>query len=289
MKKIIVAEAQGFCWGVRRALEIVENQGPVSILGDLIHNKQVVKTLEAKGKIVIHEVTRDEKNPIVITAHGTTTENIDLINSLKKPLLDTTCPLVATIYDEGKKLEDAGCQILIIGDKNHVEVKGIASRMHEPLIANNEEELDKLVLPSKLGIICQSTFSPKKFDIMVEQVCARIEEVYIKNTICHPTKRRQLAAERLVKQVDIMIVIGGFHSSNTKKLAALAKQYIETHHVETDEDIQKEWFEGKNEIGITAGASTADWIINAIVQKIASFEEGTLIELKDQEAEISTN
>ena len=271
MKKIIVAEAQGFCWGVRRALEIVDEHGPVSILGDLIHNKQVVKKLEAKGKYVIHEVTKEEKNPVVVTAHGTTIENFELIESLDKQLLDTTCPLVATIYDEGKTMESQGAQVLIIGDRNHVEVKGIASRMHNPLIANDETELASLELPEKVGIICQSTFSPKKFDLLVEKVQDSCKEVLVKNTICHPTKRRQLAAERLVKQVDIMIVIGGFHSSNTKKLAALAEQYVETHHVETAEQIEENWFTGKNEIGITAGASTADWIIEEIVQKSASF------------------
>ena len=272
MKNIVVAEAQGFCWGVRRALEIVEDHGPVSILGDLIHNKQVVGRLEAKGKKVVHEITGKEDHPIVITAHGTTIENFEKIKGFELELVDTTCPLVFSIYDEGHNLEENGYAILIIGDRNHVEVKGIASRMHNPIIVNNEEELAQVELPEKVGIICQSTFSPKKFDQLVDEVERRCSDVEAINTICHPTKRRQIAAEKLAQQVEVMVVVGGYHSSNTKKLAVMASQFVETHHVETAEELEPEWFAGKEEIGITAGASTADWIIEAVEKRIASFE-----------------
>lgn len=273
MRHIVVAESQGFCWGVRRALEMVEDHGPLSILGDLIHNKQVVAKLEAKGQKVIHEVTGHEKTPIVITAHGTTMENIDNILDLRLNLVDTTCPLVSSIYEAGIALEKEGYHILIIGDANHVEVKGIASRMHNPIIANDEEELHLAKLPQKVGIIAQSTFSPKRFDKMVEEVRSRCEEVEVKDTICSPTKKRQQAAEKLAKQVEVMLVVGGFHSSNTKKLAAMASQYCETHHVETADDLKEEWFKGVTEVGITAGASTADWIIDAVAERIAQFPE----------------
>ncbi len=271
MKNIIVAEAQGFCWGVRRALDIVEKHGELSILGDLIHNKQVVGKLEAKGKRVIHEVTGKENTPIVITAHGTTTENIAKVRNLDMQLIDTTCPLVSSIYEEGAKLEQEGYHILILGDRNHVEVRGIASRMREPIIANSFADLSAAKLPERVGVICQSTFSPKIFDQMVEAVRARCEEVKVKNTICAPTKRRQESAETLAKQVEVMVVVGGFHSSNTKKLATLTSKYVETHHIETATQLKESWFKEKNEIGITAGASTADWIIEEIADQIASF------------------
>jgi len=252
-------------------LDIVDEHGPLAILGDLIHNKQVVQKLEEKGKRVIQEVTGEEQTPIVITAHGTTVENIQTIQSHDKELIDTTCPLVSNIYEAGHEFEEQGYRILILGDRNHVEVKGIASRMQAPIIANNEEELAQVDLPDRVGIICQSTFSPSVFDKMVAFVRERCAEVLIKDTICAPTKKRQGAAEKLAQQVEIMVVVGGFHSSNTKKLAIIASTYVETHHVETAEQLQEEWFIGKTEIGITAGASTADWIIEDVSARIASF------------------
>ena len=277
MKNIIVAEAQGFCWGVRRALEIVEKLGPLSILGDLIHNKQVVALLEAKGKQVIHEVTGKEQTPIAVTAHGTTVENVGRIQHLGLELVDTTCPLVSSIYEAGRELEAQGYRILILGDAQHVEVKGIASRMQEPIIINDETCLAQVNLPNRIGVISQSTFSPKKFDHLVELIRLRVPEVKVKNTICAPTKRRQIAAEKLAKQVEVMIVVGGFHSSNTKKLAQQTAQYVETHHIETADQLEESWFAAKDEIGITAGASTPDWIIEAVANKIASFAEEAVI------------
>ena len=271
MKNIIVAEAQGFCWGVRRALDIVDQHGAVSILGDLIHNKQVVSQLEKKGKKVIHEVTGEEGTPIVITAHGTDIKNFRLLEDLEMRVVDTTCPLVSKIYEVGHQLESEGYQILIIGDRNHVEVKGIASRMKDPIVVNDEAELVAVKLPSKVGVISQSTFSQQKFDKLVALIAQSVDNLKINNTICAPTKKRQLAAEELAKKVDIMVVVGGFHSSNTKKLHAMAQQHVESHHIETKNDLAAEWFLGKQEIGIIAGASTADWIIEEVCSQIREF------------------
>lgn len=272
MKNIIVAEAQGFCWGVRRALDIVADHGPVSILGDLIHNKQVVAQLEAQGKKVIHEIVGDEETPIVITAHGTEVKNFERAYSLGKEVVDTTCPLVSKIYEAGLEFEALGCQVLIIGDRHHVEVKGIASRMKTPIVVNDEAELAQAVLPDRIGVISQSTFSPKKFDKLVELIRPRVKELFVANTICAPTKKRQIAAEELAKKVEVMIVVGGFHSSNTKKLHAMAQQYVESYHIEVCDHLKKEWFDGKQEIGIIAGASTADWIIEEVCRRIREFE-----------------
>ncbi len=271
MKHIIVAEAQGFCWGVRRALNIVDEYGPVSILGDLIHNKQVVQELELKNKRVIHDVSGEETTPIVITAHGTTESQLTKLDSLKMDVVDTTCPLVSAIYQAGKKLETDGFQIVIIGDKEHIEVKGIASRMKHPIILNSEKDVAEATFPIKVGVISQSTFSPNKFDLLVELIRKEVNEVKIRNTICAPTKNRQIAAEELAQIVDIMIVIGGYHSSNTKKLVELSQQYVDSYHIETKKDISPGWFDDKFEIGIIAGASTPDWIIEEVYQAIEKF------------------
>ncbi len=271
MKNIIVAEDQGFCWGVRRALDIVEKRNEVNIFGDLIHNKQVVQELEKKGKKIVHQVTGAEDKPIVVTAHGTTTENLDSFRQLNLEIVDTTCPLVSKIYRAGKSLEEEGYRIMIIGDKNHVEVKGIASRMNQPIIIADEKELETIKLPKRVGIICQSTFSREKFNTLAGFVSELTEEVKIKNTTCSPTIKRQESAAKLAQVVDIMIVVGGFHSSNTKKLAEITCKYVESHHIETAEDLDEEWFNEKNEIGITSGASTADWIVEEICGKISNF------------------
>jgi len=271
MKNIIVAEDQGFCWGVRRALEIIDKYETVNIFGDLIHNKQVVQKLEEKGKKIVHHVTGKEKKPIVVTAHGTTVENLELFRQFKLDIVDTTCPLVSKIYHVGESLEEKGCRIMIIGDKNHVEVKGIASRMKNPIIIENETELKNIELPKKIGIICQSTYSQEKFNILAGFVSERAEEVIVRNTTCSPTKKRQESAAKLAQNVEIMIVVGGFHSSNTKKLAEITSKYVESYHIETAEDLNEEWFKGKNEIGITSGASTADWIVEEICRKIGNF------------------
>jgi len=272
MRNIIVAEAQGFCWGVRRALDIVDQYGPVSILGDLIHNKQVVQELEQKEKRVIHDVTGEEKTPIVITAHGTTAEKLANLDDLGMDVVDTTCPLVSAIYRAGKKLEAEGYHIVIIGDKKHIEVKGIASRMHEPILINDEKEISQVNFPDKVGVICQSTFSQNKLERLIELMRPEVKELKVKNTICSPTKNRQLAAEELAQTVEIMIVIGGYHSSNTKKLVELSLQYVESYHIETAAELNSDWFAGKAEVGIIAGASTPDWIIEGVSQRIAAFE-----------------
>lgn len=268
MRKIIVAEAQGFCWGVRRALNIVDEYGPVSILGDLIHNKQVVQELELNNKKVIHDIKGDETTPIVITAHGTTESQLGKLDQLELDVVDTTCPLVSAIYKAGKSLERDGYQVVIIGDKKHIEVKGIASRMKTPIILNSDKDVSEISFPKKVGVICQSTFSQNKFDLLVELIRPRVEEIKIRNTICAPTKNRQIAAEELAQTVDIMIVIGGFHSSNTKKLVELSQRYVESYHIETMKDLSPSWFDNKLEIGIIAGASTPDWIIEEVYQAI---------------------
>jgi 4-hydroxy-3-methylbut-2-en-1-yl diphosphate reductase len=268
MKNIIVADDQGFCWGVRRALDIVYQHGNVLIFGDLIHNKQVVKQLEKKGKKIIHQVSGEEKDPIVITAHGTTIKNIERFKQLNLNIVDTTCPLVSKIYKVGKLLEDEGYRIVIIGDKHHVEVKGIASRMKDPIIVKDEEEVHEVSFPDRIGIICQSTFSLEKFDKIAQQIKLKVKDIRIRNTTCSPTRKRQESAASLAQKVELMIVVGGYHSSNTKKLKEITSRYVESHHIETADQLKREWLENKTEIGITSGASTPDWIVDEICHKI---------------------
>lgn len=270
-RNIIVADSQGFCWGVRRALEIVEDYGEVSILGHLIHNRQVVEKLTETGKVVIESLEEAEGNPVVVTAHGTRVENFEKIKQMGLDVIDTTCPLVSAIYKAGSALETDGYHVVIIGDAEHVEVQGIASRMKDPIIIGSEDDVRNTEFPEKVGVVCQSTYSQKKFEGLVALIEKKVTSIKAKNTICSPTIKRQTAAEELVRKVELMVVVGGYHSSNTKKLAELSKKFVDTYHIETADELKPEWFKGKKEIGITAGASTPDWIIADVKSAISSF------------------
>jgi 4-hydroxy-3-methylbut-2-enyl diphosphate reductase len=272
MRKVMIAGAQGFCTGVRRALDRVSQYQEASILGSLIHNRQVIHMLEQQGKKIVDSVTGNERHPIVITAHGTKSGEIERLRSLGLTVVDTTCPLVTSIYYRGEQLEREGYRVLIIGNRDHIEVQGIASRLSNPIIISSKEEAINTELPERVGIICQSTCLLSKFECLVQLIGERVPDMKVYNTICHPTLRRQEAARELGQKVDIMIVIGGYHSSNTRSLAELTAQYVETYHIETSNDIRNEWFIGKNIVGITAGASTPDRTIYDVKGVIAEMQ-----------------
>jgi len=189
-------------------------------------------------------------------------------------IIDTTCPLVTKIYNEGIKLQGQGLRIVIIGDPKHVEVKGIASRMKDPIIIYHEEDIATVPEGSRVGVVCQSTLLMEKFDKFVALLKARCAEVIPVNTICKPTKDRQSAAASLSKQVDIMIIIGGRNSSNTHKLAETCEMNLPqaTYHIETAQELEPKWFAGKNKVGITAGASTPDYLIEECIATIRAYD-----------------
>jgi 4-hydroxy-3-methylbut-2-enyl diphosphate reductase len=274
-REIQIANAAGFCFGVKKAIQKAETMEKAFIFGSLIHNPQEVSRLASLNKKIVHSLEEVEDNKVVITAHGL---DINVLNQMKDKgleIVDTTCPLVTKIYNEGTKLQNQGLQIVIIGDPKHVEVKGIASRMKNPIIVYHEEDMEKVPQDSRIGVVCQSTLLMEKFDKFIGLLKARCSEVVPVNTICKPTKDRQSAAAALSKQVDIMIVIGGRNSSNTHKLAETCKFNLPTatYHVETAQELDAKWFEGKKKVGITAGASTPDYLIEECVTTIRSYEE----------------
>ncbi len=254
--KIIIAESQGFCFGVRRALQIVEKKDEILILGDLIHNKKVIDILRSKGKYTVYEMPKTPQC-IAITAHGNKKEVIEDLHNKGFSIIDTTCPLVQNIYRISKKLEEQGYFIVILGDKKHIEVQGIYSRLNHFIVLEDKQDIDAFDLPDKIGVICQSTFSLVKFKYLSDYIVSKGKEVKVVNTICSPTKQRQNATNKLMEQADVMIVIGGFHSSNTVKLYQLSKEKLEeTYHITNKEQLKKEWFLEASTIGIVAGAST---------------------------------
>ena len=275
-RKITLAEAAGFCFGVKKAIDVAEQMEEAFIFGSLIHNPQEVARLDAAGKHIVTSLDDVKGNAVVITAHGLDIKKIDEMKARNMAITDTTCPLVTRIYKDGKKLEAAGLQVVIIGDPNHVEVKGIASRMTSPIIIYKDEDIEKVPAGSRVGVVCQSTLFLTKFDRFVEKLKERCAQVEAINTICKPTKDRQNSAQALAKEVDVMIVIGGYNSSNTHKLAEVAMNRLgkeNTHHVETAQELQQAWFDGKNHVGVTAGASTPDYLIKEVISEIEKMEE----------------
>ncbi len=273
-REIQIANAAGFCFGVKKAIQKAETMDRAFIFGSLIHNPQEVARLASLNKKIVHSLEEVEDNRVVITAHGLDIKVLDQMKDKGLEIIDTTCPLVTKIYNEGKKLESQGLQIVIVGDPKHVEVKGIASRMKNPIIIYHEEDIVNVPEGSKIGVVCQSTLLMEKFDKFVALLKARCSEVIPVNTICKPTKDRQSAAAALSKQVDIMIVIGGRNSSNTHKLAETCEVNLPnaTYHVETAQELDSKWFEGKNKVGITAGASTPDYLIEECISAIRSYD-----------------
>lgn len=273
-REIQIADAAGFCFGVKKAIQRAESLDRAFIFGSLIHNPQEVARLEALGKRVIHSLEELEDRRVVITAHGLDRRQIEEMKARNLEIIDTTCPLVTKIYKEGWKLEERGLRVVIIGDPNHVEVRGIASRMKDPIILYRDEDLEKVPEGSRVGVVCQSTLLMEKFDSFVEALRGRCAEVVPVNTICKPTQDRQTAAAVLSRRVDVMVVIGGRNSSNTHKLADTCRAALpeDTHHVETADELDPAWFEGKRRVGVTAGASTPDYLIDQCVEKIRSFD-----------------
>ncbi|MGH7740118.1 MAG: 4-hydroxy-3-methylbut-2-enyl diphosphate reductase [bacterium] len=274
-REILIADAAGFCFGVKRAIEKAETMEKAYIFGSLIHNPQEVARLASLDKKIVHSLEEVEDNRVVITAHGLDIKVMGTMREKGLEIIDTTCPLVTKIYKEGEKLQNQGYRVVIIGDPKHVEVKGIASRMKDALIVYHEEDIDQVPADSRIGVVCQSTLLMEKFDKFVALLKARCAEVIVSNTICKPTKDRQTAAAALSKNVEIMVVIGGRNSSNTHKLADTCKMNLpqDTYHIETAQELESKWFEGKQRVGITAGASTPDYLIEEVISKIRTYDE----------------
>ncbi len=270
--KITIAENSGFCFGVKRALEEakkLENKKNVYVLGKLIHNPQVVKGLEKKGIKSIENIDNLEKGSIVVvSAHGVPDKLIEKLKKEGFDVVDSTCPLVRKVHDITKGAETGGYKVIILGDKEHTEVKGIAGNLKDPVILSDISDTDSLDMEGKYCLVSQTTQNVEKFNKLIDELKILVKDLKVYDTICIPTKQRQQSSVDLAKKSDLMLVLGGKISANTKKLAQRCSEFTETHHIETEEELKKEWFKGKEHIGITAGASTPDYIINKVVDRI---------------------
>lgn len=275
MSKITVAKTAGFCFGVDRAVKIVydelEKKSRVSTLGPIIHNPDVVNDLEAKGVKTISSLNEADGEKIIIRSHGVAKSVYDELKKRKIEYIDATCPFVERIHKIVKEKSEDGFVILVAGDKDHPEVKGIAGFCSgEHYIFADENELEKIFLKNlsfrekKVAIIAQTTYNIKIWDKCKAIAKKHCESIQISDTICNSTSERQREAEELAKKSDLMIIIGGKHSSNTVKLFDVCSQYTKCYHIENAGDICEIDFNDTDSIGITAGASTPAYIIKEV-------------------------
>lgn len=283
--EILIAEHSGFCFGVKNAVEKTEetlnsNKDTIAT-GDLIHNPQEVNRLKGLGfKIEDNPPKTDKNSNIIIRSHGETLSNIEKYKDLGYNVIDCTCPVLLSIYKRIQKSEEEGYKIVIIGKREHPEIKAMAGHLKkEPIIINSVDEAKRVVGLDKLYIISQTTNIYEKFFEISDIIKDSNTNVVIKNTICNATKNRQQATVELAKVVDAMVVIGGRTSSNTNKLFELSKKHCKnTFMIETIDDLSLQEVCKYNKIGITAGASTPAWIIEEVVQVMDNYSKDEFME-----------
>ncbi|WP_295419538.1 4-hydroxy-3-methylbut-2-enyl diphosphate reductase [Sulfurovum sp.] len=272
--KIQLASSYGFCFGVKRAIKIAEeHQGSVTY-GPLIHNKDEITRLQEGFGIGIardiSDVSTDDA--VVIRTHGIPKNELSQLKAQDNKIIDATCPYVTTPQNIVSKMSEEGYSIVIFGDKNHPEIKGVVSYakdLRNAFIVEDEEALEGLPILSKVALVAQTTRKPEDFLKIVNALILQHKEVRVFNTICNATFENQDAAAELAKDADVMIVIGGKHSSNTKQLHSICKSYCkESYLIENENELDVSWFEGKTLCGISAGASTPDWIVQNVIDRI---------------------
>ena len=273
--EIVIVPEGGFCFGVRRALtmaeEAIAGHGGGATLGPLIHNKQVVARLESQGLRVAEEVADIQPGELVmLRTHGTGPDTIRALEERRATIVDATCPFVARAQREAAKFQAEGYQVLVLGEADHPEARGIAEhtggRAH---IVEGAEDLARLRLGKKVAVVCQTTQRLDNLRSLVHDLLPQVIELRVANTICDATSKRQEASLAVARTVDLMIVVGGRHSANTTRLAQIcAGTGTPTKHIETAEELQAEWLAGVARVGVSAGASTPDWAIERVVARV---------------------
>lgn len=277
--KIQLASSYGFCFGVKRAIEIAEEHRGSVTYGPLIHNKDEINRLKVGFNIGLAEHIEDIKtdNAVVIRTHGIPKDELAALKSKEHEVIDATCPYVTTPQNIVQKMSVEGYSIVIFGDRDHPEIKGVVSYAEDPkdtFIVLEPEELELLPLKGKVAVVSQTTKKPEDFAKIVTALMATRKEIRVFNTICNATFENQDAASALAKEADIMIVIGGKHSSNTKQLLSICKRdCTDSYLIENCEELESSWFDGKVLCGISAGASTPDWVVQNVIDKIQEMKK----------------
>lgn len=282
--EIKLATSLGFCFGVRRAIDMVEDAATererISSLGSIVHNPVVASKLKSQGVEIIDVLDVSSAPAVAITAHGAGPETYRRIDDAGRELIDTTCPIVAKAQRAARRLVNSGFKVIIYGDANHPEVRGVMAwtRGKGVVLASAEEAVE--ISRRKVALMCQTTKSQESYAKFIsgflDRHIDRMNEVRIINTTCPETEDRYEAARELAREVDLMIVIGGRNSANTGKLAATCSAAgVETRQIEHEGELDAAWLRGKCAVGVTAGASTPDESIGGVVRRLRELDATT--------------
>lgn len=272
--KVILAKRAGFCFGVKRAtqmaFEAAGKDQETFTLGPIIHSPQVVHKLEEMGVGVVKDLSGVCNGTVIIRSHGVLASEMEEAHQKKLEVVDATCPFVKKAQEHVKYLSEAGYDVLVVGDADHPEVQGIVSyALGKVYVVASGEQVTKLPKMGKMGVVAQTTQSFDNLKSVVTECLRRGGEVRVFNTICDATAVRQQEATELANQVDCVIVIGGYNSANTRRLAEICTEIQpRTHHIETAAEIDSSWFAGVETVGVTAGASTPKWIIDEVMGRL---------------------
>lgn len=284
--KVTIAKHAGFCWGVQRAIDLADKtiNNPdylnknIYSLHLLVHNSQVIDRLKEKGLKVIDKLGKIKNEDVIIfSAHGVPPSEIEKAKLKKLHIVDTTCPRVKKVQILAKKLVEKGYSLIIIGDKNHPEVKGVKKWTgRKGRVISSVKELNiKHLKSDKIGVVMQTTQDEENVNKILSKIHKRkIKDLVIYDTICDATKKRQKATKELAQKVDLMLVIGDKKSANTKRLFKISsKEKVKTYFVQTEKNLNKNWFKNVKHVGLTAGASTPEWVIINILKKVKSLSK----------------
>lgn len=273
------AKTQGFCFGVaitvKKAEEAVASGAQVTTLGHVVHNPQMVAKLEDQGLRNADSVDEVESGTLFVRAHGLPVSVYEKAQEKGLTILDATCPMVTKIHVQAEKLRADGYKIIVIGDPNHAEVKGTLSHVPGAWCIQTAQDVAALPRASRVGVVVQSTWSGTEFAEIVQRLSAKYYEVRAVNTICTDTHNRQFEATNLSKDVEVMVVVGGKHSANTRHLAELSSNNgARTYHIEGADELEAEWFDGVKVAGLMSGASTPGWLVDQVADRMNALADG---------------
>ncbi|RKY74244.1 MAG: 4-hydroxy-3-methylbut-2-enyl diphosphate reductase [Candidatus Latescibacterota bacterium] len=278
--KIELAKGAGFCFGVKRAVNIAletvkQVNPPVYTIGPIIHNPQVVERLRQRGVIPIAEITDLPPGVVIIRSHGIRPDLLRQIKALGHKVVDATCPFVRRAQNYAEQLHREGFKTVIVGKKDHPEVEGLLGHCGpNAVVVYNGSDLKGLSGHRRIGVIAQTTTPFSQFQQVILRLLEKTEELRVYNTTCSSTEKRRKETANLAKRADIMIITGGKNSANTSRLAELCRQIgTETHHIETAAELSPEWFEGKSLVGVSAGTSTPQWIIDEVINSLKTLNQ----------------
>jgi 4-hydroxy-3-methylbut-2-en-1-yl diphosphate reductase len=277
--RIEKARELGFCFGVRRALRIIEDSASknvkIATLGPIVHNEMVVERIKSLGVEVVDDARDVRGGTVAISSHGVSPAVREIIEAQGAVVIDTTCPIVRSAQKAAQRLATAGYGVVIFGEATHPEVRGLLGWAGQNAIASMDASAIRSdSLPSRVGILAQTTQSEPEFvafaNRLTDRLLAQAREIRIVNTLCRETQKRQLAAEELASASDVMIVVGGRNSSNTRRLAEVCSPLVQTYHIANAEELDESWLLGRSRVGLTAGASTPDEAIEEVMMRVES-------------------